>query len=83
VLLAVCRPVPTPPSRTHLKPRFMLARACPHAGHWFLFFSIQGPLLLLEALLGEARRAAGLHLPRPLRIATTVGVLHICERHAC
>lgn len=48
-----------------------------------MFFAIQGPLLLLEALLGEARRRAGLHLPRPLKTATTVAVLHSCERHTC
>ena len=56
-----------------------LLRTLPSAGRWMLFFSLQGPLLLLEAALGPLCRQAGIRLPLPLKIATTLVVLHACE----
>jgi hypothetical protein len=38
---------------------------------WMWFFVAQGPLLLLEAKLGKAARAAGISMPRMLRILLT------------
>jgi len=56
--------------------------ACPSppclAGRWPLFFSLQGPLLVAEAWLGRLLRQAAprLRLPRLLRTALVLGLLH-------
>ncbi|KAL4439034.1 hypothetical protein ABPG77_006971 [Micractinium sp. CCAP 211/92] len=45
------------------------------SGRWMLFFSLQGPLLVIEAQLAAAARRAGLRVPRPLAILATLTVL--------
>lgn len=45
------------------------------SGRWMLFFTLQGPLLVLEALLGAAASKAGVRVPRPLAILATLTVL--------
>ncbi len=44
-----------------------------------LFFSLQGPLLVIEAQLAAAARRAGLRVPRPLAILATLTVLQTRE----
>lgn len=44
-----------------------------------LFFALQAPLLLAENLLRTWCRQAGIHVPRPLRVAATLLLLYACE----
>lgn len=47
------------------------------AGRWFLFFTVQGPLLLAEAGLGRLCRQAGVQVPLPVRVATATATVHM------
>ena len=42
---------------------------------WFLFFSLQGPLLALESELKKWAKGRKIELPRPAAIALTCGFL--------
>ena len=46
---------------------------CP--GKWLVFFSVQGPLLALEALVKAAGKRMGVKLPVLLAIPCTLGIL--------
>ncbi|EFN51224.1 hypothetical protein CHLNCDRAFT_141220 [Chlorella variabilis] len=47
------------------------------SGRWFLFFTVQGPLLLAEAGLGRLCRQAGVQVPLPVRVATATATVHM------
>ena len=51
----------------------------PPAGWWMAFFCLQAPLLLAEAWLQRLGRQAHIQLPRPVRTAITLLVLHCRE----
>ncbi|KAI3430491.1 hypothetical protein D9Q98_005086 [Chlorella vulgaris] len=50
------------------------------SGHWMLFFTMQGPLLLVEAWLRQLCRQAGIRLPLVVRIVCATTVLHWCAQ---
>lgn len=44
-------------------------------GRWFLFFAIQGPLVLLEAYVYRQLRIRNISVPHPIKVAITLIVL--------
>lgn len=45
------------------------------SGRWLAFFAVQGPAVVLEALVIKRGRAAGLRLPRWLGTVYTISTL--------
>lgn len=49
-----------------------------HPGYWMAFFLVQVPLMIGEGLLLKQLKAAGIRLPKLVRIAAWQGVLLVC-----
>lgn len=68
-----------PPIQPALVPSLPASCTCPPplaAGHWMLFFVLQGPLLSAEAWLRALGRQTGICVPPALRTAATLALLH-------